>query len=143
MCFSAPASFTAAAVIGSIGAVTVATAARKLDWRVLPFAFFPVLFAAQQVVEGLLWLDLAGPEPSAWRPVLVHAFQGYAEVFWPTFAPLAALLIEPDRTRRRLILVCLAVGVCLSAYLLVAMIGTPYKATVLQGHIVYWNEHHY
>ncbi len=143
MCFSAPASFTAAALIGSVGALTVGTAATRLDRRVLPFAFFPVLFAAQQVVEGLLWLDLAGPEPGAWRTVLVHMFQGYAEVFWPTFAPLAALLMEPDRRRRRLIFVCLVVGVCLSVYLLIAMIGHRYAATVWNGHIVYWNDYRY
>src|SRR5262245_8382615 len=143
MCFSAPASFTAAALIGSVGAVTVATAARKLDWRVLPFACFPLLFAAQQVVEGLLWLDLAGPEPGTWRRILVQCFQGYAEVLWPTFAPLAALLMEPDRRRWWLIFGCLVVGVCLSVYLLVAMIGHPYQATVVQGHIVYWNGHRY
>src|SRR5262245_19762876 len=143
MCFSASASFTAAALVGSVGAVIVAKAARKLDWRVLPFASFPVLFAIQQAVEGLLWLDLAGAEPWAWRPVLVHIFQGYAEVFWPTFAPLAALLMEPDRKRRRLIFGCLLVGVCLSIYLLVAMIGHPYQATIFQGHIVYWNDYRY
>jgi hypothetical protein len=118
-------------------------AATKLDRRVLPFAFFPVLFAAQQFVEGLIWLDLAGSEPSAWRPLLVNVFQGYAEVFWPTFAPLAVLLMEPDRRRWWLIFGCLVIGVCLSVYLLVAMIGNPYAATLWQGHLVYWNGHRY
>jgi Family of unknown function (DUF6629) len=143
MCFSAPASFTAAAVIGSIGALTVGTAAARLDRRVLPFAFFPVLFAAQQFVEGLIWLDLAGPAAGDWRPFLINIFQGYAEVLWPIFAPLAVLLIEPDRRRWWLIFGCLVVGVGLSIYLLIAMIGNPYAATVWQGHVVYWNEHRY
>jgi uncharacterized protein DUF6629 len=143
MCFSATASFTAAAVTGSIGALTVWSAAKTHDVRVLPFALFPVLFAAQQLVEGFLWLDLAQPAPGALRPVLVHAFQGYAEVFWPVFAPLAAFLIEPERLRRRLILICLVVGACLSAYLLTMMIAHPYAAYVGDGHILYRNDHHY
>jgi hypothetical protein len=143
MCFSATASFTAAAVIGSVGIVTLRSAAAKPDRRILALAAFPMLFALQQVVEGLLWLDLAAPQPSALRAFLVHAFQGYAEVFWPTFAPLAALVIERERSRRILIAICLAIGVALSIYLLVAMIGHPYQASVGEGHIVYHNNFHY
>src|SRR5215467_9107354 len=143
MCFSATASFTAAAVIGSVGVVTLRSAAAKPDHRILALAAFPLLFALQQVVEGLLWLNLTSPEPGALRGVLVHAFQGYAEVFWPTFAPLAALLIERERWRRILISICLVIGVALSVYLLVAMIGHPYQASVGEGHIVYRNDFHY
>jgi len=143
MCFSATASFTAAAVIGSVGVVTLRSAAAKPDHRILALAAFPILFALQQVVEGLLWLNLTAPEPGALRGMLVHAFQGYAEVFWPTFAPLAALLIERERWRRILISICLAIGVALSIYLLVAMIGHPYQASVGDGHIVYRNDFQY
>src|SRR5260370_1132995 len=82
--------------------------------RILLFALFPALFAAQQVVEGLLWLNLEGSAPGLPRGVLVHAFQGYAEVFWPTYAPLAAWLMEPERLRRRLIFICLLVGMAVS-----------------------------
>jgi hypothetical protein len=76
MCFSATASFSAAVVIGSVGIVTLRAAAVKHDYRILALAALPLLFALQQVVEGLLWLDLAAPEPGALRGVLVHAFQG-------------------------------------------------------------------
>jgi len=139
MCFSATASFTAAAVTGSIGTLTLRSAVAKHDYRVLPFASFPLLFAAQQLTEGFIWLDLAGLAPGALRTVLIHAFQGYAEVVWPVFAPLAVLLIEPERRRRRLILPCLAVGILLSAYLLTTMMTHPYDAFVGSGHIVYEN----
>ena len=87
----------------------------------------------------MLWLDLAQLEPGACRPFLVHGFIGYAEVFWPTFAPLAALLIEPERWRQQLILICLAIGAALSTYLLLKMIGNPYTASAGSGHIVYKN----
>jgi hypothetical protein len=139
MCFSATASFTAAAVVGSIGAVTLWKAGKLGNRAVLPIAAFPALFALQQTVEGLLWLDLARPTASACRPFLTHAFTAYAEVFWPIFAPLAAWLIEPVRWRRHLIGVCLAVGVALSAYLLWKMLGNPYTASAATGHIVYSN----
>jgi hypothetical protein len=140
MCFSATASFTAAAFAGSIGAVTLWKAAQRREPALLPIAAFPALFAMQQAVEGLLWLDLAQGEGGTCRTVLVHGFLGYAEIFWPVFAPLAAFLIEPVRWRRRLILVCLGVGVALSTYLLVKMIGNPYTASAATGHIVYRND---
>jgi hypothetical protein len=139
MCFSATASFTAAAVVGSIGAVTLWKAGKLCNRAVLPIAAFPALFALQQTVEGLLWLDLARPAASACRPFLTHAFTAYAEVFWPVFAPLAAWLIEPVRWRRHLIGVCVIVGVALSAYLLWKMLGNPYTASAATGHIVYSN----
>jgi hypothetical protein len=56
---------------------------------------------------------------------------------------LAALLIERERRRRILISICLVIGLALSAYLLVAMIGHPYQAAVGEGHIVYRNDFHY
>jgi hypothetical protein len=138
MCFSATASFTAAAVAGSIGAVTLWKAAKLDDRAILPIAAFPALFALQQGIEGLLWLDLARPAASACRPFLTHGFTGYAEVFWPTFAPLAAWLIEPVRWRRHVISVCFAVGLAVSAYLLWKMLGNPYTASAT-GHMVYSN----
>jgi Family of unknown function (DUF6629) len=143
MCFSAMASFSAAAVIGGVGVATMRQAISKHNSRLLPLAAFPLMFSLQQMVEGLLWLELDEPEPGALRGVLVHAFQGYAEVFWPAFAPLAAWLIEPDRLRRGLIALCLAVGVALSIYLLVMMIAHPYEAFAAGGHIVYRNDHRY
>src|SRR5581483_6072378 len=118
MCFSATASFTAAALTGSIGVVSLRKAATRQDRRIAALAAFPILFALQQFTEGLIWLDLAQPEASALRPFLVHLFQGYAEVFWPVFAPLAGLLIETHVWRRWAIGTCLAVGICLSLYLL-------------------------
>src|SRR5918995_3975352 len=129
MCFSATASFTAAAIAGGIGTVTLWKAAKLRDPALLPIAAFPVLFALQQAVEGLLWLDLARPEPGACRPFLTHAFLGYAEIFWPLFAPVAAWLIEPNLWRRRLIALCVLTGAAVSTYLLVKMLGNPYTAS--------------
>lgn len=139
MCFSATASFTAAAVVGGIGALTLRQAARHGERAILPIAAFPALFAMQQAIEGLLWLDLARPVAGACRPFLVHGFLGYAEIFWPVFAPFAAWLIERERWRRQFILFCLAIGAMLSAYLLFKMSGNPYSASAAAGHIAYHN----
>jgi hypothetical protein len=142
MCFSATASFTAAAVLGAVGAVTLGKAA-AYGRALLPLAAFPVLFAAQQAIEGFLWLELPRPEPGPLRPVLVHMFQAYAEVLWPVFAPLAALVNEPIRWRRWAIGLCLAVGAGLALFLLIKMIQYPYFAFIAGGHILYRNDYDY
>ena len=125
---------------GSIGALTLRSAAAKHDYQAPTIASFPLLFAAQQLTEGFLWLDLASVGPRTHRTILIHACQGYAEVFSPVFAPLAAFLIEPERRRWRLILLCLAVGMSLSVYLLATMVAHPYYASIGSGHIVYEND---
>jgi hypothetical protein len=142
MCFSATASFTAAAVLGAAGALTLSKAAGH-GRALLPLAAFPLAFAAQQAVEGLLWLELPRPTPAPYRPALVHAFQAYAEIFWPVFAPLAALLIEPVRWRRWVLAFCLAVGAALALVLLIKMIQHPYFAFIAGGHIIYRNDYDY
>jgi hypothetical protein len=142
MCFSATASFTAAAALGAAGVVTLRRAAGH-GRALIPLTAFPLLFAAQQAVEGFLWLELQRSEPGSLRPVLVHAFQAYAEIFWPVFAPLAAFLIEPVRWRRWAIGICLAVGVGLALYLLIRMIQYPFFAFVAGGHIIYRNDFTY
>ena len=142
MCFSATASFAAAAVLGAAGAVTLGRAS-SFGRALLPLAAFPLFFAVQQATEGLLWLELPQREPGPLRPVLVHMFQVYTEVLWPVFAPLAALLIEPIRWRRWIIGLCLAVGACLAVFLLIKMIQHPYFAFIAGGHILYRNDYDY
>lgn len=114
MCFSATASFTVAAVAGVAGVLAIS---RASDWRDVPFASFPLLFGAQQAMEGAQWLaigpDGAGEQVDALR----IGFLLFAEVLWPVYAPLAAMLIEP-RARRRVILGAFAVlALPLAAYL--------------------------
>jgi len=56
MCFSATASFSAGAVLRGIGALTLKAARRPCEW---PFAAIPLLFAIQQLIEGMIWLTFS------------------------------------------------------------------------------------
>ncbi len=68
----------------------------------LPLAATPALFAVQQAIEGLPWLEPpAAPDGSA-STGLTPLFLLFAEVLWPVYAPIAVMLIEPDPRRRRL-----------------------------------------
>ena len=55
MCFSASASFVASAALLTGG---VATLKQTTNNGQIPFASIPLLFGAQQLMEGFLWLSL-------------------------------------------------------------------------------------
>jgi hypothetical protein len=100
MCFSASASFVACGAIGAVGLVTIV---RARSTNELPLAAIPLFFAIQQGVEGLLWLTLPIASEGPSSTGLTQIFLLIATVFWPVFAPIAVLLIEPDAMRRRLL----------------------------------------
>lgn len=136
MCFSASASFVAAAVTGAAG---IASVARSGDSRDLPLAAVPVFFGVQQAIEGCLWLTLPVAPMSPEASLLTDAFLIFALVFWPAFAPLVAFLIEPSAARRRLMIGPLVAGFGVAAYLLWTLAIGDHGASIVDGHIVYEN----
>jgi hypothetical protein len=137
MCFSATASFTAAGFTGIVGIVTMA---RMADRRERALAAMPLLFAAQQTVEGLMWLNLM-PSPTALVPALTMAFLFFAEPFWPLFVPMAVLAVEDDPRRRSVMRICQGLGVAVGLYLLWNILTEPRGADLVDGHIVYTTHH--
>jgi hypothetical protein len=115
MCFSATASFSAAAALLVIGVTTCKSARTASEY---PFAAIPVLFAIQQFVEGVLWLGFSNDQP-ALVAAMTYAFVLFSHVLWPVLVPLAVLLIEPPGPRRRALQVFVAGGVVVSAGLLI------------------------
>jgi len=91
----------------------------------------------QQSIEGLLWLNLPSAPDGAMAHGLTLLFLFFAEVFWPVYAPLTVLLIEPNEQRRRLMLLCLGVGAVTAAYLLWTILTRDPAALIVDGHIVY------
>jgi hypothetical protein len=134
MCFSPTASFVAAGVAGVIGIVSIARVMRPHE---LLLAATPILFGIQQGIEGLLWLTLQQSPGGPASAGLTLLYLLMAEVLWPIYAPATVLLIEPNQTRRRFMLVCLAAGTAVSAYLLWWIVTRPYGARILDDHIVY------
>jgi hypothetical protein len=72
MCFSATASFTAGAVLLGVGALTLRSALTSRQRHVLPFAAIPLLFAIQQLIEGVIWLTFRVDAPLL-NSVMTHA----------------------------------------------------------------------
>ncbi len=137
MCFSATASFLAAGVTGAIGVVAIARTRRASE---APLAAAPLIFAAQQGIEGLLWLNLMQSPDGGGSQGLATLFLFFAEAFWPIYAPVAVLLIEPRPGRRRLLHACLAAGAAVGGYLFWGLLTLPHGAALREGHIVYFTE---
>ncbi len=138
MCFSAVASFVTAGVTGAIG---IASLTRVNEPRELPLAATPLLFAVQQGIEGLLWLELPSAPSAPASANLALLFLFFAEAFWPVYAPMTVWLIEPSEKRRRLMLPWLAVGAAVAAYLFWWILARPHGAYILDDHIVYVTDH--
>ena len=137
MCFSATASFVAAGVTGAVGIAALRRAQHPSEW---PLAAVPLIFAAQQGVEGLLWLQLPVAPDGPTTTFLTYLFLLFAEVLWPAFAPLACLLIEPNKTRRMAIMACLVTGLAVAANSFVSIFSHPHTANIIGHHVAYVSE---
>jgi hypothetical protein len=103
MCFSATASFTASAVCGIIGVAAVRRA-KKAD---MMFALMPLIFGAQQALEGMVWLN--GGEGCG--SFAADGFVIFAFVLWPLYTPLACWLsVTVSRPRKILLALVWLVG---------------------------------
>jgi len=111
MCFSASASFGSAAILTTIGTVTMAKT-RTAPQRFL--AAMPLIFAFQQLCEGFVWLSVINPGYLLWRNTAMYSFLIIAQVVWPLFVPLGVLFLEKDPKRKK-ILNWFAVSGCLAA----------------------------
>lgn len=92
--------------------------------RELPFALLPAIFAVHQFLEVAVWAGLDG-NVSVGAAHL--AMRGYLFIAWPllpTYLPLALLLLEPRRGRRRTV-PFVALGVVVSAYLAFVVLANP------------------
>lgn len=134
MCFSASASFLTAVVTGAAGIFALR---RTQAAREVPLAAMPLVFAAQQTIEGALWLTLPSGSCAPVCLTLTGTFLIFALVFWPLFAPFAAFAIEEDPRRRRAILACLVIGAAVSVYLATVLLGSEHQAVLKAGHIIY------
>ena len=134
MCFSPTASFVTAGITGALGIFSLT---RVNEPRQIPLAATPMIFALQQTIEGLLWLNLPVAPVGVLSASLTSLFLFFATVFWPVFSPTAVWLIEPDAKRRSLMLLCLAVGLGVGLYCFWTILARSHGANILDGHIVY------
>ena len=139
MCFSATASFSAGTVLLGVGVLTLKSARRP---RELPFAAIPLLFAIQQLSEGVIWLTFPYEAPQL-NTVMTHIYQFFSHVLWPMYLPVAVLMLEPKGWHRQALFALVAVGFAVGAYLLYILIAFPVISRPTGQHIEYVSPHFY
>lgn len=139
MCFSAEASFTASAVILTLGVVAMKKS-RTVPQRV--FATIPFFFGIQQLIEGVLWLVLSHNGNFIWKQILTQAFLFFAWVIWPVFVPISMRMLEKKRLRKKTLTVFLFIGCLVSAGFIYVLAFHNVRAAINSWHIDYTFDYH-
>ena len=137
MCFSAPVSFAAAALLMPAGVHTLRLAWQS-DRRLLGLAAFPLFFGIQQLIEGVLWLNLGGFH-AEYTQALALGFLFFVYIFWPVFVPLAARALDERPLPRRVLLALALVAGLLGALLYASLLRgqADLSVSIVQHSIFY------
>lgn len=127
MCYSAEASFAAS---GVLAVSSIAISRIPKEKASIPLSLFPAVFATHQFIEGIVWLNHDGVLPEAFKTGAVYAYALIAFVLWPIFVPFSAYLLENERRRRIIILICQAIGLWIGLALLFSFIRDPVQVSV-------------
>ncbi len=114
MCFSATASFTSAAILATVGFVTVTRKETNRSQKM--YGAIPILFGLQQLAEGIVWTSMGEDSPFFLRlqSIGAFAFLGFALVIWPSWVPWAVFNVETEPKRRTILKLMGLVGLGVS-----------------------------
>lgn len=136
MCFSAEVSFTAAAVLGAIALVTLVKAKKNPDRYLI--AAIPILFALQQLTEGIQWLYFNGTfGTEAGVNAARELFLFIALIIWPFWIPLSILVAERKPEKRGILYIFLLIGVFVAIYNGYVSLLQPTSSGVYENSIYY------
>jgi hypothetical protein len=102
------------------------------------FAAVPLIFAAQQAAEGIVWLTIGDSSHPALHRLAVSAFLGFALVIWPAWVPASLRLVERNASRRRALTVLAWIGGAVSASSAVLLTFWRPAATIV-GHSIHYD----
>jgi uncharacterized protein DUF6629 len=140
VCVSPEADFLAAGALLPVGAATLHAARHRGE---LLLASLPALFALHQLVEGFVWLGLRDDVSAGVQAAAIRAYLGFAQVALPVLVPLAVLLAEPERARRRWLVPFLALGAVVGVRLGAVIATHPAGARALHHLIAYSTDVHF
>ena len=136
MCFSATASFIAGVSLSVLGVATVKKVKEKAE---MPFSMIPLLFGAQQIIEGMLWLSFRVDAPLL-NVTMTYVFTLFSHVLWPIFIPFSIGLVETLAWRKKVISAFQVAGIAVGLYHLYVIVKFPVTSEV-NGHMVYVSSH--
>lgn len=125
-------SFIASGGLALIGYATFKQTTEKRQWWV---AAIPLIFALQQLCEGLLWLALRA---SASRELINALQMGYllALLAWPVWFPLSFFMLEKRAGRRKILGGLLIIGTIFAIGSFLELIRSPLQEPVICGHSI-------
>lgn len=135
MCFSAKASFISSGILALIGAATLYKGRGK---KVDILGCIPLIFAAQQAAEGIIWNGFNSGFPYALScRICAYFFVFCAYIFWPIATPALLYRFEKNPHKKQRMSYALFSGVTVALMSLVGAytMGIEYK--VVHHHIVY------
>jgi len=118
MCFSATASFGAAAALVPAGLYCIKKSSelKQPYWLI---ALLPLVFGLQQVFEGFVWLDLETSTPDPRLPAL--GFMFFSHFFWLLWVPLSCFAVETNPLKRKLFMGITLLGTTLGLLMYVPL----------------------
>jgi len=134
MCFSATASFTASALLGVAGAISIIKT-KQSSYRL--FASIPFLFSLQQFIEGFVWLSLNDSSGVAITNTAIYCFLFFALITWPTYLPLSIFLMEENKTRKNILFFLTIMGGLISLFMVYIMLFRNISAQAMFMHVHY------
>jgi hypothetical protein len=122
-------------ILAGVGATSIARSSSR-EYRM--FAAVPLVFAAQQAAEGVVWLTIGQPSHATLDRLAVTAFLGFALVIWPTWLPFSLRLVEQDPARRRALTGLVRVGAIISMSAAALLIFWRPAASIV-GHSIHYD----
>jgi hypothetical protein len=135
MCFSATGSFALAGLLTGVGGLSLARSSMPAPRM---FAAVPLLFAAQQAAEGVVWRTLESPRPDGMHALAIQVFLAVALVVWPLWLPVSLRLIERDASRRRMLLWVIVVGALVAGCAAFLLVRWEPTASIV-GHSIHYD----
>jgi hypothetical protein len=103
-------------------------------------ASLPLLLGAHELVEAFVWWGLTDKISWSVGGSAVWLYLAVAFVVLPVVVPLAVTAVEPDPTRRKVMIGLTAVGATVAIIYLVVMVTRPVGARI-DGHTVVYSIH--
>ena len=134
MFLSPEASFTASAVINTVGIISFKKSPNT-ESKVM--ACIPIFFGIQQFAEGVVWLSLLYDQLSFLRHASTSVFILFAWVVWPFWIPYGMEGIELNKSRKKILKWFKYVGLGLSCTLGYALLFRDVQAAILDCSVIY------
>jgi len=106
MCFSATASFTAAAVLIPLGMYCIKDTI-SWDKTYIPFACYPLFFGIQQMIEGLIW---QAKDNGLNAEITIYGFFFFSHLFWLFWVPFSVWIIERNQQKKQMMFYSIFAG---------------------------------